>query len=378
MLGGDRARDTTVVLFEAVGEKERLVAVESEGVSLLFRVVGRPGRVVIKCDKTTRIPDTNLIKRTLARLMTLYQGKVLHTNIAMRREDLADPNLVAPPFFSGDLDGYTRLWIEVGFGSGRHLLYQAKNNPDVLIVGIEIHKPSTEQVLRRCAAEGVANVRVLDFDARLLLQILDADSVERIFVHFPIPWDKAPQRRVISRHFIDEAIRALVPGGTLELRTDDRGYFDYSVDLLTALTKADIAIRKNGDLPVVSKYEDRWRRQSKDIYDVVFRNDESSPRRAVRYDFGFGPVRPFAAVAAGLRHEPMVDHAEGFVVHFLRPYAIGETGGMIETVMGAFDRPERKFLLFRDGTVTYYPNAPLGVRENYLAHEAIKRVLHGE
>jgi len=50
----------------------------------------------------------------------------------------------------------------VGFGSGRHLLHQAINNPDILFIGIEIHFPSIEQVLKQIT---IKNLHVVSVDS---------------------------------------------------------------------------------------------------------------------------------------------------------------------------------------------------------------------
>ena len=42
-------------------------------------------------------------------------------------------------------------------------------NPDILFIGIEIHRPSIEQVLKQVSIQGLDNLLVLDYDARLFM-----------------------------------------------------------------------------------------------------------------------------------------------------------------------------------------------------------------
>lgn len=123
-------------------------------------------------------------------------------------------------FFASDFKENREIRVEIGFGSGRHLLHQAQNNPNVLFIGIEIHKPSIEQVLKQINIQNIKNIYILEYDARLFMELLPSNSVGKIFVHFPVPWDKKPHRRVISAAFVNEAKRVLMAQGTLELRTD--------------------------------------------------------------------------------------------------------------------------------------------------------------
>ncbi|MFW3405198.1 tRNA (guanosine(46)-N7)-methyltransferase TrmB, partial [Aliarcobacter butzleri] len=74
------------------------------------------------------------------------------------------------------------------------------------------------------------------------------------------------------------ALTVLKIAGTLELRTDSRKYFDFCPEVLTTLPKGRITIDINKDLAASSKYEDRWKKQGKNIYDVVLEawNDDDN------------------------------------------------------------------------------------------------------
>lgn len=119
----------------------------------------------------------------------------------------------------------TKIFLEIGFGSGRHILHLAKQNPNDIFIGLEVHTPSIEQVLKNIAISNLQNLFILHFDARVLLEILPSNSLDCIFLHFPVPWNDSPSRRVFSEHFLVLALRVLKKGGILELKTDDEVYF---------------------------------------------------------------------------------------------------------------------------------------------------------
>ena len=150
-------------------------------------------------------------------------------------------------FFAHDFNVSREIWVEIGFGSGRHLLHQAKKHPEIQFIGLEIHKPSIEQVLKQCELQGISNILVVDYDARLFMEFLASNVVGRILVHFPVPWDKKPHRRVFSAAFIEEALRVLRPNGTLELRTDSQLYFEFSFSQMMQLTQAIGRCRRTKD-----------------------------------------------------------------------------------------------------------------------------------
>lgn len=118
-----------------------------------------------------------------------------------------------------------KIFLEIGFGSGRHILHLAKQNPNDIFIGLEVHTPSIEQVLKNIAISNFQNLFILHFDARVLLEILPSNSLDCIFLHFPVPWNDSPSRRVFSEHFLVLALRVLKKGGILELKTDDEIYF---------------------------------------------------------------------------------------------------------------------------------------------------------
>ena len=118
------------------------------------------------------------------------------------------------------------VWLEVGFGSGHHMAWQAANNPDVGVVGAEPFINGVAGLLKLVADEGVQdNVRVLPDDARPLLDALPDQSIGRAFVLFADPW---PKKRHWERRFIGPAnlprlARVLKDGAELRLASDDMG-----------------------------------------------------------------------------------------------------------------------------------------------------------
>ena len=254
--------------------------------------------------------------------------------------------------------------MEVGFGSGRHLIYLAKENPDKIILGIEIHKPSIEQVLKRIEHEKLNNIRILNHDARIILSKIPSNRLSAIYVHFPVPWDKKPHRRVINRDFIKESIRTLKQNGFLHLRTDSDNYFEYSFNEFMAFEKMDLKVKKNMPYSVSSKYEDRWKRLNKDIYDIYMINHEISEELHEEFDFSFEKK------LCNLDFKPKV--YKNFVIHIEKVFKIDEEKELIRLTLGNFNRPEHVYILNKENPE--YFKLPAPIKENYLAHVELKRL----
>ncbi|MBE0495937.1 MAG: tRNA (guanosine(46)-N7)-methyltransferase TrmB [Campylobacterales bacterium] len=358
-------------MWEATSADESLVLAQLENHQFFIKQIRRPEGLLVKGEKITRPSQVKVLQKGLIAYENASQAAVRFSNIYSTKNHHENPSahLKPPAFFAETFQETREIWVEVGFGSGRHLLHQAASNPTVLHVGIEIHKPSVEQVLKRIEHEGLENVVVVDYDARILMEFLPANSVGRIFVHFPIPWDKKPHRRVISEGFVEEALRVLKVGGTLELRTDSDAYYAYALDVFMALSQTKVQIQKNMDLAVSSKYEDRWKRMEKNIYDLTLVNQHEHAPTPPPVALVFEAPVDVAALRhketnATLRGETWFVHVEGW-------YEINQTQGMLKVAFGAYDRPEHRYVVIDQENAHYFPEEVFSTKANTLAHVAL-------
>lgn len=115
-------------------------------------------------------------------------------------------------------------WMEIGFGGGEHLYALMQMNPDVAFIGAEpfingigafmqhLNKPDTN----------LNQIRVFGDDALLLVENLESNSLERLYILNPDPWPKNrhAKRRILSHANLDQFCRVLKPGGLLYTCTD--------------------------------------------------------------------------------------------------------------------------------------------------------------
>ncbi|MEP5199576.1 MAG: tRNA (guanine(46)-N(7))-methyltransferase TrmB, partial [Paracoccaceae bacterium] len=87
------------------------------------------------------------------------------------------------------------VWLEIGFGSGEHMIHQAKANPNVGIIGAEPYVNGVATALGKRRDSGVDNIRIHAGDARDLMDVLPAGSIEKAFLLYPDPWPKARHHR---------------------------------------------------------------------------------------------------------------------------------------------------------------------------------------
>jgi tRNA (guanine-N7-)-methyltransferase len=162
-------------------------------------------------------------RRLRSGLKGLLRDLLPRLSVAVPPGGVLDPGTLFPPL----ADGRRRpVWLEIGFGAGENLAWQARAHPDVGLLGAEVFINGIAQLLRRVETDDLAAVRIFQGDARDLLEALPAASIDRVFVLFPDPWPKARhhKRRLIQRDTLAQLARIMGDGVELRLATDDMPY----------------------------------------------------------------------------------------------------------------------------------------------------------
>lgn len=123
------------------------------------------------------------------------------------------------------------VWLEVGFGAGEHLVWQAAHHPHVGIIGCEPYINGVARALGKIEDEGITNARVIPDDARLLMDKLPDACLNRAFVLFPDPWPKTRHafRRFIGPSNLDRLSRLLADDAILRVASDHKPYVRWTL-----------------------------------------------------------------------------------------------------------------------------------------------------
>ncbi|WP_297943114.1 tRNA (guanosine(46)-N7)-methyltransferase TrmB [uncultured Campylobacter sp.] len=310
------------VEFLETARGRNLTLVRTKSFDSEFFITLKPGsgKMIVKGEKITKPAKIGHLQRALEIFKERFCGRIISQAFAYKDSSLTektplilDENEILSLVKSSK---FNKIFIEIGFGSGRHLLHQARSNKDALLIGIEIYKPAIEQVAKLAIREGLQNIALIATDARVLLSLLPAGCLQRVFLHFPVPWDDAPHRRVISDEFASQIARTLGRGGRFELRTDSEEYFLYAIQKLSPYVQrkaGEISHFKNRDAAVASKYEDRWRKMDKDIYDLIYENKTAGLGEPQQFEMEF---LKFDAAAIARNFKNSTFKGEDFFVHF--------------------------------------------------------------
>jgi len=167
------------------------------------------------------------------------------------------------------------VWLEIGFGSGEHLLWQAERHKEIGFIGCEPFINGMGSLLGAIEDRGLTTIRVYDGDAREVLAWLPAGSVGRIFLLFPDPWPKKrhQKRRLLAPETIGECARVLVSGGEFRFASDSG---DYTAEAL-------LLMRKSGAFAWTAEQADDWRKRPSDWPETRYERKSLSEGRKAAY-----------------------------------------------------------------------------------------------
>ncbi len=136
-----------------------------------------------------------------------------------------------------DLDGPVLDWtdtfgrngdvaLDVGFGHGESTIEMAAAQPDLDVIGVEVHTPGVVTVLDAIEHRDLRQIRVVHGDLLPFLDRIAPESLAVIRIYFPDPWTKRRNfhRRLVGPDVVAALVDRLRIGGQLHLATDIADY----------------------------------------------------------------------------------------------------------------------------------------------------------
>ncbi len=122
--------------------------------------------------------------------------------------------------------------IEIGTGKGQFIFQLALQFPSINFIGIEKYTSVLLRAIQKLDTLGpLPNLYFICMDAEHLPNVFSNGEVDKIYLNFSDPWPKQrhAKRRLTSREFLDRYNQFLKKNGTLELKTDNRDLFEFSI-----------------------------------------------------------------------------------------------------------------------------------------------------
>ncbi len=201
--------------------------------------------------------------RRRGRKLSPRQASLLMSGLERVRLDLGQPaaEVGLAALFADPIE---ETWLEIGFGAGEHLIWQAEHNARAGVIGAEPYVNGVVAALSAIEARQLqGRVRLHGDDVHLLLEWLPPASLSRAFMLFPDPWPKKRHRarRLFSPPLLGKMARLLRPGAEFRFASDIADYAEAAIghanahpDFELALTFTSAARDTLPDWPI-TRYE---------------------------------------------------------------------------------------------------------------------------
>jgi tRNA (guanine-N7-)-methyltransferase len=134
--------------------------------------------------------------------------------------------------WSSYFGNYNEIHLEIGSGKGEFIITLAQNNPGINYIAVERCNTIALKLLRKIPETGLRNLAVTSVDAEHLEEFLREGEIGKLYLNFSDPWPKKrhAKRRLTSPKYLRIYERILKDGAMIEFKTDNRGFFDYSLE----------------------------------------------------------------------------------------------------------------------------------------------------
>ncbi len=163
--------------------------------------------------------------------------------------------------------------MEIGTGMGEATAEIAAQFPETGFFAVELHKPGIGALLVRIAESGLKNIRIINDDARMVLEHLVPDqSLDAFHLYFPDPWPKRKhsKRRIVQADFVELIAKKLKPGGYIHIATDWVPYAEWIEELFNQSSAFHGGIIEKPDFRPTTKFEGIGLRKGHEVRDLKF------------------------------------------------------------------------------------------------------------
>ena len=156
--------------------------------------------------------------------------------------------------------------LEIGCGKGGFVCALAATRPEYNYLALEKMSNVILTPLEAVAELGLKNIRFLNIRAECLPCYIPENSLDEIYLNFSTPLPKLgyATQRLTHRNFLEVYKKLLKKGGRILQKTDDRDFFEFSLEEYRACgfelenITYDLHEKGNPTWNIVTEYEQKW------------------------------------------------------------------------------------------------------------------------
>ena len=168
--------------------------------------------------------------------------------------------------FSAAFGNDAPIELEIGCGKGGFICELACKKPNVNYLALEKMSNVILTPMEAVKTQGIENVRFLNIRAECIPCYIPENSLDTIYLNFSTPLPKLgyASQRLTHRNFLNVYKKLLKNGGRIVQKTDDRDFFDFSLEEYKAcgfaLENVTYNLHENGnpEWNIVTEYENKW------------------------------------------------------------------------------------------------------------------------
>jgi tRNA (guanine-N7-)-methyltransferase len=148
------------------------------------------------------------------------------------------------------------LEMDIGCGTGEFICQLAEKQPEINYIGIDVAFKPLYRAVETAAAASLENIRFIRADMNLMYPLLQPETLQTVYFHFPIPIRKAAQKKhvIFTPTFLNHMYPALQPGGRISVMSDDRPFFEELQRTARADTRFRFMAQRSGISSAAGQY----------------------------------------------------------------------------------------------------------------------------
>ncbi len=166
--------------------------------------------------------------------------------------------------------------VELACGRGEYTVGMAKLFDNKNFIGVDIKGDRLWKGSNAALEHGLEHVAFLRTQILLIEKFFEEGEIDEIWITFPDPRprDRDERRRLTFKRFLEIYKRILKPGGTIRLKTDNTGLYEYSVETISERPDVENLHHTNDlyhselrpeCLDIRTKFEEKFSAQGHDI-----------------------------------------------------------------------------------------------------------------
>ena len=127
--------------------------------------------------------------------------------------------------------------VELACGKGEYTVNLAQMFPEKNFIGVDYKGNRIWRGAKTALEDGVNNVAFLRIQIETLIEYFTENEVDEIWITFPDPQPQLSRekKRLTADRFLNMYRQILRPGGYINLKTDNDGFYAYTAEKVTEL-----------------------------------------------------------------------------------------------------------------------------------------------